>query len=305
MSQPRISAYASSADGNALPTRVIQGPDTHQARTSHYLAVDSVHDELIVPNPFADALLIFTGGAKGDAPPIRIIQGPKTMMVAPDNVAVDPIHKEIFNASFPTDSIIVFNSEANGDVAPIRIIHGPKTRLDRPIRVEADGENSIIAVLCDHELLIFDSKANGDVAPKWVLAGDKVGIGASFGTRAVRLYAKGKKIIAGGGTPLPGAQAGGRGGRGGQAAAGGDAAGGQAGGGGRGAGTGGDEEGGGRGRGMDRFLGVWAYGDNGNVNPLIKVHGPGGAAAINPDDGDVISGGAGIINFFHVPEIFK
>ena len=287
MSQPRISAYASSADGNALPTRVIEGPETHQARTSHYLAVDSVHDELVVPNPFADALLIFKGGAKGDVPPTRIIQGPKTMLVAPDNVAVDPIHKELFNASFPTDSIMVFPSDANGDVAPIRIIHGPHTRLDRPIRVEADGENSIIAVLCDHELLIFDSKANGDVAPKWVLAGDKVGIGASFGTRAVRLYAKGKKIIAGGGTPLPGAQAGGRSGA-------------------RGVpGAGGDEEGGGFGRNMDRFLGVWAYGDNGNVNPLIKVHGPGGAAAINPDDGDVISGGAGVIHFYHVPEIFQ
>jgi hypothetical protein len=267
---------------------VLEGPDTHQARTSHYLAVDSVHDELVVPNPFADALLVFKGGSSGDAPPLRVIQGPKTMLVAPDNVAVDPIHKELFNASFPTDSIMVFPSDANGDVAPIRIIHGPHTQLDRPIRVESDGENNIIAVLCDHALLIFNRTDNGDVAPKWVLSGDKVGVGARFGTRAVRLYAKGKRIIAGGGTPLPGAQPSGRGGsRDGQP------------------GTGGDEEGGGFGRNMDRFLGVWKYGDSGNVNPLIKVHGPGGAAAIIPEDGDVVSGGAGVIHFYHVPEIFQ
>jgi len=280
VSQPRISAYASSADGNALPTRVIEGPATLQARTSHYLAVDSVHDELIVPNPFADALLVFKGGVKGNVPPVRIIQGPKTMLVAADNVAVDPVHKELFTASFPTDSIFVYPSEANGDVAPVRIIHGPHTQLDRPIRVEADGVNNVIAVLTDHALLIFNRTDNGDVAPKWVLSGDKVGVGSSFGTRSVRLYAKGKKIITGGGTPRPGSNVPSRGS---QLEA--------------------DSDG--FGRNMNRFLGVWKYGDNGNVAPLIKVHGPGGAAAINPEDGDVISGGVGVIHFYHVPQIFQ
>jgi len=263
---------------------VLEGPNTHQARTSHYLAVDPVHDELIVPNPFADALLVFKGGAKGDVPPTRILQGPKTMLIAPDNVAVDPIHKELFNASFPTDSIFVYPSDANGDVAPLRIIHGPHTQLDRPIRVEADGENNVIAVLTDHALLIFNRADNGDVAPKWVLTGDRVGVGSRFGTRAVRLYAKGKKIIAGGATPRPGAQAADRGAQ---------------------VGTGGDDEGYAFGRNMDRFLGVWKYGDSGNVSPLIKVHGPGGAAALIPEDGDVVSGGVGVIHFFHIPQIYQ
>lgn len=284
MSQPRISAYASSADGNALPTRVIEGPNTRQARTSHYLAVDPVHDELIVPNPFADALLIFKGGAKGDEPPVRIIQGPKTMLTAADNVAVDPNHKELFTASFPTDSIFVYSSDANGDVAPVRVIHGPHTQLDRPIRVEADGVNNVIAVLTDHALLIFNRTDNGDVAPKWVLTGDKVGVGSRFGTRAVRLYAKGRKIITSGGTPRPGADVPGRSAQ---------------------LDSGDDDEGSGFGRRMDRFLGVWKYGDSGNVAPLIKVRGPGSAPAIIPEDGDIVSGGVGIINFYHVPQIFQ
>jgi len=262
---------------------VIEGPATRQARTSHYLAVDPVHDELIVPNPFADALLIFKGGAKGDAPPARIIQGPKTMLIAADNVAVDPVHKELFTASFPTDSIFVYPSEANGDVAPSRIIHGPHTQLDRPIRVEADGVNNVIAVITDHSLVVFDRTANGDAAPKWVLTGDKVGVGSRFGTRSVRLFAKGKKIITGGATPKPGMQAAPRGGRG----------------------ASDDEDEFAFGRNMDRFLGVWKYGDSGNVAPLIKVHGPGGAAAIIPEDGDVVSGGVGVIHFFHVPQIFQ
>src|SRR5207237_9979456 len=111
-----MSAYARSADGNAQPTRVIQGPKTLQARTSHYIAVDSVHDELAVPNPFAQAILVFRGGASGNEPPIRVIQGPKTLLNAVDNVAVDPVHREIVKASFRADSILVFRGDATGDV---------------------------------------------------------------------------------------------------------------------------------------------------------------------------------------------
>src|SRR5207247_5342606 len=114
------------------PTRVIQGPKTLQARTSHYIAVDAVHDELAVPNPFAQAILIFRGGATGNEAPVRIIQGPKTLLTAVDNVAVDPVHRELMTASFPTASILVSRSDAGCDVEQIRIVHVPTTRLERP-----------------------------------------------------------------------------------------------------------------------------------------------------------------------------
>ncbi len=183
MSQPRISAYASLANGNALPTRVIQGAKTLQARTSHYIAVDAVHDELAVPNPFAQAILFFRGGANGNEAPIRIIQGPKTLLNAPDNVAVDPVHREVFTASFPTDSILVFRGDASGDAEPVRILHGPNTKLDRPIRVEVDPMNNVLAVVTDHAILVFNRTDNGDAAPKWVISGPKTGVGTRFGTR--------------------------------------------------------------------------------------------------------------------------
>ena len=284
MSQPRISAYASSADGNAQPTRVIQGPKTLQARTSHYIAVDSVHDELAVPNPFAQAILVFRGGAVGNEAPLRVIQGPKTLLSSIDNVAVDPVHRELMTASFPNDSVLVFRSDANGDVAPIRILHGPKTQLDRPIRVEVDPTNNLIAVMNDHALLVFNRTDSGDVAPKWVLSGPKTGIGTRNGTRDLKLFPEGKEIIAGGSIRPP------RGARSSEPA-------------------GEDEQG--FFRAGQRFIGVWKYGDTGDVapwallnySPVTKI--PGSRMALNPEGRDLIIGGDGKVAVYHLPEVFQ
>ena len=278
MSQPRISVYAGSADGNALPTRVIQGAKTLQARTSHYIAIDTVRDELVVPNPFAQAILFFRGGVNGNEAPLRIIQGPKTLLNAPDNVAVDPVRREIFVAQFPTDSILVFRSDVGGDVEPIRILHGPKTKLDRPIRVEVDPVNNLLAVMNDTAIVIFNRTDHGDVAPRWILSGPKTGIGTRYGTRDVKLFPEGKKIIAGarvGGVPRP-------------------------------AETGGEEVGGGQ-----RLIGVWKYGDSGDIAPWAVLSATsttkllGNRLALNPQAGELLVGGNGIVRVYHLPEIFQ
>jgi hypothetical protein len=264
---------------------VIQGDKTLQARTSHYIAVDPVHDELAVPNPFAQAILFFRGGINTNEAPIRVIQGPKTMLSAVDNVAVDPTHNEVFTASFPNDAIFVFKRDAGGDVAPVRIIHGPKTQLDRPIRVDVDPLNNIIAVVNDHNILFFDRTANGDVGPKWVLGGTRLAVGARNGTRDVRLYGEGKKIITSAAVREPGQSAGAQaqGGQGGNF---------------------------GRGRGQ-RMIGVWQYGDTGDTMPWAALNStpttniPGSRLAINPKGGDLIVGGDGQVSVYHLPEIFQ
>jgi len=277
VSQPRISVYAGSADGNPVPTRVIQGAKTHQARTSHYIAVDSVHDELIVPNPFAQAILFFRGGASGDEAPLRIIQGPKTLLNAPDNVAVDPIHREIYIAQFPTDSIFVFRSDVGGDVEPIRILRGPKTKLDRPIRVEVDPVNNVMAVTTASGIVMFNRTDQGDVAPRWVLSGPKTGLGTRYSTRDVKLFPEGKKIIATG----------------------------RLGDGQRPGGSGGVEFGG------RRILGVWNYGDNGDMPPWAVLHETpvtkldGNHLGLNPAAREVLVGGSGVIRVYRLPEIFQ
>ena len=161
--------------------------------------MDSIHDELVVPNPFAQALLFFRGGANGDEPPIRVIQGPKTLLSYPtDNVVIDGMHREVFVAQSLTNSVFVFRSDLGGDVAPIRIIRGPKTGLNRPIHVGVDPVNNLIAVTAETGLWIFNRTDNGDVAPRWAIAGPKTGLGENKHTRTVLLSPEGKKIIAGG-----------------------------------------------------------------------------------------------------------
>jgi hypothetical protein len=281
VSQPRISAYARLANGNPIPSRVIQGAKTLQARTSHYIAVDPIRDELAVPNPFAQAILFFRGGATGNEAPIRILQGPKTLLNAVDNVAVDPTHREVFTASFPTDSILVFRGDASGDAEPMRILHGPNTKLDRPIRVEVDPVNNLIAVVNDHSILFFNRTDNGDVAPKWTISGPKTGLGTRFGTRDVKLISGTKKFVALGSIRRPDEP---RAERNEEAAEGG---------------------------GGQRFLGVWNYGDNGDVEPwailhatpITKIVGP--RLAVNIEDAELLVGGNGQISVYRLPEIFQ
>ncbi len=159
----------------------------------HQIAFDVVHDEIIAPNPFAEAILVFRGGANGEEPPLRIIQGPKTRMHNPDKVAVDPIHDEIFVPQVATDSILVFDREANGDVEPIRIIRGPETKLDGPGKVFVDYINDLLIVVdSTAHFLIFNRTDNGDVAPQAIVPtlGESGG-----GPVRMALYPQGKKIF--------------------------------------------------------------------------------------------------------------
>ncbi len=159
----------------------------------HGIALDAVHDVIVAPNPFAEAILFFRGGANGEEPPLRIIQGPRTKLINPDKVAVDPLHDEVFVPQIRTDSILVFSREANGDVEPIRIIHGPKTKLDDPGGLAVDYINDLLIVVdSTQSFLVFNRTDNGDVAPRTIVTtlGDCGG-----GPARWDLYPQGKKIF--------------------------------------------------------------------------------------------------------------
>ena len=136
----------------------------------HDIRYDPIHDELIVPNQFAQAILTFRGGADGEEAPIRIIQGPKTRLKRPDRMDVDPVHNEIFVPN--SGEILVFSREAHGNVAPIRVIRGPSTQLSArpPNAIAVDPVNNLIIVPSIVEddpyqsILIFNRTDQGDVA---------------------------------------------------------------------------------------------------------------------------------------------
>ena len=157
----------------------------------HDIRYDAIHDEMMVTNPFAQAILVYRGAVNGEEPPIRIIRGPKTQLKGSlygglDRLDVDPVHNEILVPA--QDSILVFPREANGDVAPIRVIKGPDTQLNGTTTLGVDPVNNVIVVAtgsylevgtgakASGGLLIFNRLANGNVKPLGVIGGPKTGI---------------------------------------------------------------------------------------------------------------------------------
>jgi hypothetical protein len=193
VANPRIAVFARLANGNAAPMRVIEGGRTRLSRTSHAIAFDEKNDEIVVPNPYAEAILFFNGNATGDVAPIRAIQGPRTLLSENDELALDTVHNEVI---VPTrQAILVFSRLANGDVAPLRVIAGPKTRLNRARGVAVDPVNNIIAIgnRDPNGILIFNRTDEGDVAPRSVISGPNTGI---YATKGFTINPARKELIA-------------------------------------------------------------------------------------------------------------
>jgi DNA-binding beta-propeller fold protein YncE len=177
VTQPRVAGFARLANGEVGPKRVITGQGSKLGRTIHGIAYDPVHDEIVVPNALADAILVFRGGANGPESPVRVIQGPRTGLMTPHSVSLDVEHGEILVASLTGRRISVFSWDADGNAAPLRQIMGPKTNLGHIVGIAVDPVRNLLAVANSEDILIFNRTDNGDVAPRGRIAGPKTGIG--------------------------------------------------------------------------------------------------------------------------------
>jgi DNA-binding beta-propeller fold protein YncE len=153
------------ANGSAKPTRSIAGQNTLITRTIHDMAYDHVHDEIVVPQFFAFAILTYRGDSNGNVAPVRKIFGPSTQIRNPDAVSLDPINGEIY---VPQDNnrLLVFKRETNGDSAPIRILD---TQDGDPNRVVIDPVHNLLIVSGGPRLRIWDRTASGKTPPKAVI----------------------------------------------------------------------------------------------------------------------------------------
>ena len=198
MAHPQIAAFARLADEGAEATRRIEGQATFLGRTMHSIDYDEIHDEIVVPQQFAQAILTFRGSTDGDEPPVRVIQGPKTRLQRPDRITVDPVHNEIFVPS--RDAIMVYPREAHGNVAPIRILEGPDTRLGGSAAA-VDPVHDLLIVAGSvggrgregsGQLLIFDRTAEGNAKPLRAIRGPNTML---TNTKNVRVYPPGGWIL--------------------------------------------------------------------------------------------------------------
>src|SRR2546428_4651227 len=157
----------------------------------HGLAYDEVHDEIVIPSPLAQAVLVFRGAAQGEEPPLRVIQGPHTGIVgtgygALDTVSVDGENNEIY-LPVASNQVLVFDRMANGDVAPKRILAGPDTQIRSATpQVAVDPVHNLLIVK-SNGLLIFDRTASGNAKPLRVIRGPKTG---GFGGGQITVYSE-------------------------------------------------------------------------------------------------------------------
>src|SRR6266850_2324406 len=136
------------ADGDVAPKRMLYGPDTQIKSSTPQVAVDPVHNLLVVKT---NGLLIFDRTASGNVKPLRIIRGPKTGGFGGGQIAVYPEKGWILSNSM--DGWAIWSINDDGDVAP---------RWRIPVKqITGGGQNSGIAVIPKHkEILIASALQN-------------------------------------------------------------------------------------------------------------------------------------------------
>jgi DNA-binding beta-propeller fold protein YncE len=203
--EDRIAVFSRSADGNALPLRVLYTP--HQA---YGLSLDAQHRELATTVQQLNAVLIYRLQAKGLEAPLRVIQGPATHLADPHGVFVDSQHNEIVVANignyrpgggfgapyakhfgpllpsqgkFLAPSLTFFARDAKGNEAPLRTLQGPDTRLNWPMAITEDVEHGELAVANngDNSILIFGRTEKGDAKPVRIIRGPHTGLDLPLG----------------------------------------------------------------------------------------------------------------------------
>ena len=148
---PSIEIFSATADGDAAPLRVIQGPKT-QLDWPGAMSIDPDTGNLYVANDMGQSILVFRKDDQGDVAPTRIIKGQKTHLSYPAGVFVDAKNKELWASNIGNSSATVYPLNADGDVAPLRIIRGAE-------------ENKQSLRFGKTEAVIYDSKREQLLVP--------------------------------------------------------------------------------------------------------------------------------------------
>ena len=208
-----ILTFRGSADGQATPIRIIQGPKT-MLNNSDTVGIDVVNDEILVSEE--GYILVFPLAASGDVAPNRVIRGGPNMgwvSGAFTGVTVDPVHNvlvadgAIFESdgsrSEMRDSILIFDRTANGEVKPLRVIHGPSSGIKAIRQMQVYPKNGwiIITQITSGSIPepentfvgVWSIYDDGDVPPRWKIEGNPSNIMKK--PRGVALNPKHKEVL--------------------------------------------------------------------------------------------------------------
>ncbi len=166
-----ISVFARNAEGDATPTRVIQGPDTGLLSSSAIAVNDA--GLIYVGNAGGSPLLVFAADASGDAQPVRRI-GSSVDIGYVTSIALDSSGMIYLTEVSHTGLLVYGPSSREGD-PPERVIAGPNTGLVTPHGVALDDAGRLLVsddsgLSAPARLSLFSHDANGDVAPEAVIS---------------------------------------------------------------------------------------------------------------------------------------
>lgn len=147
---PSITVHRRTANGNAPPLRVIEGPAA-QLNWPTGLAFDPTRRELYVANDMGPSILVFDADAQGNAAPKRVLKGARAGLANPTSVALDLKNREMWVANFGGHSATVYDLTASGDTAPKRTIRNappntPSLMIGNPGAVAFDTKREEILV---------------------------------------------------------------------------------------------------------------------------------------------------------------
>jgi hypothetical protein len=180
-----IRFYPRAAPAGTAPTREIAGAATGIAGWVRGLAVDTLHDEVLVLGWRLDqnlgsnrgrwAIAAFPRGASGNAPPLRTLLGNVTQLDNAVAIALDPVTDEAFVLS--ATAVVVHDRRASGNAVPIATLSGPATALEGARAILIDTVNDeIFVALEDDAILVFPRWASGNTAPSRVIRGESTGL---------------------------------------------------------------------------------------------------------------------------------
>lgn len=152
----------------------------------HEIRYNPVDDEIVVTNPFANAIMTFRGGANGQEAPIRVIQGPNTRLTGPDRFGLDVKNREILVGG--QGGTLVFPLDAHGDVPPKRVIPGGPGGS-----IEVDPIHNLLVASGGGGIRVFERTADGNVRLRNEIRGPNTGISRP----RLDIYPEGNLLVAG------------------------------------------------------------------------------------------------------------
>lgn len=210
-----VRVYAADASGNEAPIRVL---DTRFDRRPYAIAVDALHDELVVVGSSCWPCT-WSRTANGAAATLRSLTwggNSPTQGNNPASVALDPANDLIFigdldfnNSATPNaGKVLVFPRLANGGASPARVIKGPTTRIGlySPYVAFDPSTRQLFVLTADRDpnglnptqarIVVFNADDDGNVAPlrsiegaatKLVMPATEFPFGLSFDASTQRL----------------------------------------------------------------------------------------------------------------------